>query len=843
MKYLTSYSYIKAFICLIFLLYPQMNYANCKNYVSKDIVSQSTAEGLSQTIYKLNKNKELTKECYYYIGKQYIYLYKKSLGKQYLLAEAIKHLTFALNTISEIASVYKDCQYYYNEAKMYQDKSYAISQLNDYIADPFSQPSYVHNSEVLESDFYQLDKINTYLKIKELKTAYENELKRFDINNYTRKQLEKLAEIIGQLESEGIKENDSKLQAFKHLNQYHALFEKSQRSTENEECNLLKMALSSLKTAKQTLYYVKDSLNMECHTGFVCLSREIQIEFDQLMPDHKNRDDFNKRLNKCQHYLDQYKNLLSQCNNEKVTEDKRPILNNLIAFYQAYNSFTDPRQNSQPTLCLEKFLHEIQKDFNDNARRLYQLAAFYIATYYFEKSLDLLTKGPGKNREQTLREIFNLNTKLHPHRNFIKMPIDIIQQYQLLVDFFNQYETSPNNLNPIINKIDQQVREAWNLNQLLRARIAEVQLEKNQSENFTPENEQPENHEPQQRQESKDTRQNQKFENEKSFAENNDLIPGMKQRYQYLRQAIRAFNSSDYIEAWRLYGNAYPQIIPGRLNDLINGMRKHRYSMPALIWKIIDRNHREKIEILCMIMNMNQQPNVRTYIQSIIAQRKDFNIPELQWHIAEPNHGNAEKTSDILFFSGLYYILTGDNTNIQIIGFFLDAYNQLLRGTLVTYVGASVLRINNKRNRIIFWLKRSWSNYSEPIKNEIWSEKHNEFRDIFGPILLIANPEQVADNNQNHQQNEEEAKQHGLPPADVNDVSEYGPIATFETYAKAMLQLTEPLITCEFVKRFYPDNTDTNLKDCQNRVKNFTYQRIRNDEDRFRFYYALALIR
>jgi len=844
MKYSKNYHYITFTIVFIIFLWSKMGYTECKPAVYNDITTQLTAEGLSKILDKWNK--DLTTECYYYIGKQYLSFYRKDLNVQNL-SEAIKFLEYASKKLIPFGPIYEKCHQFYSEATIYSRHHHIILQMNDYLSDP-TQKIQMFESEDLqldvikkllkmpESGYLQLDVIKKFLKINEILKSFQTELDNLK-NNQSLVQVKKIIQHIDKLELAGVETNIPEIQAIHRLEKYHEIYRNSYNQKLDRRCTQLGVALSSLRAARTTFDYLEDNSQVECHRGFICLSRDIQRDINNLMPGHNHRNDFSNRLRRCQNYLSQYRDRIAQCKNVIIAGDQQPKLNDIISFYEAYNCLSSPPQGVSPTSRLEQYFSGIQNNNNDYAVTLHSLTGFYIANYYYQQSFSLLSQGTGENRNQTLRKISYFNTKYHLYRRFVHLRggVDVIQHYQFLVDFFNQYHSNPNGTSTFLSQMNHEIKNAWGLTQLVRARLSEIQREEEQ-QNFQQPDSQKED-QPQQQ----ETIQEMQSSTVEINTDTNERIPGIERRDQYQRQAQKAFNKTDYFEAWQLYGNAYPEIIPERLSELYQNIGVFQNAGTGQIWTAIDRNHRQRIEILCLIMNMENQYNVRNYINNILNLRKGYSNPEIVWHISEPSHGNDEKKSDSQFLSGLYYFLSGDSTNIQIINWFLGAYHQLDR-PLEFYTDVDLSRVRNKRDRILFWLKKAWSNYDALVKRQIWVENHNEHPRIFGLILQLPDEDQVAAKSQRYQQTMEEDNHQDIPPPHVYGVSNNQHIATFETFARAMLQLTEP-ISCEFIRQFYPENRYTNINDCLRIIISKTRSRIRSQEDRYSYYYALALIR
>jgi len=357
-----------------------------------------------------------------------------------------------------------------NESVKNKVKISAQNVINNYINDPFhiEYPAQLATNIQLFSQYNIPINANNLPTIHQLVGTYNRQLNSLNTNQ-SAQNVNSIIASLDRFSGMGI-QNVPKANAVRALQQYHQLYTQSlQPAIRSQSCELLNSALNHLNTAKNTFPFLTDSLNINCHKPLACLFGKIKIQ--SLMPDIKNENQYANQLKTCEQYQTDYNNAKTQCPNLQTSFQLPTQLDDLIKFYNAHNFLiSDKQQNIHPTDLLSNFMNNIQNNQKPYAKKLYNLAGFYMANYYYQKSYKLLSEGPGQNRDETLRQIKIINDKLN--KDFIKMGVDVFNQYSKILEFLNFYQDKPvSETKTILSEIDQNIRQAWGLDALLTAEI------------------------------------------------------------------------------------------------------------------------------------------------------------------------------------------------------------------------------------------------------------------------------------------------------------------------------------------------------------------------------------
>ncbi|MBF0452663.1 MAG: hypothetical protein HQK75_18315 [Candidatus Magnetomorum sp.] len=380
------------------------------------------------------KKNLLDKYCYVSIGKKYFEFYEQDLTKKEHLTNAIKYLEYASKnlTISDQPE-YRDCYKTLIISESYRTppRIELVFKYNNYVPEDMLKNSTVlkniinscsqtalaykknpfnvsyplpmmNDIDGLKETFDEKQK-QLFNEIKEIYgfvSTYQSELKLFE-KTQSYDQVNKILAPILSLEEKRVSTAIDTVQAIKKLKQYYEQIN-SLNTSMTETCISLGDAIDNLSEAQKIFPFLTDTKNANCLKEFACLSKEIQQNFIDLMPDHSQKNTFNQRLTRCQNYLQKYTDTISHCQEVQIINDQQSQLNDMIAFYEAYNCLSSPPTDVPPTTKLQEFMTQIQANSSNDAKKLYTLAGFYNADYYYQKSSQRLLTNPGKNRNQVL---------------------------------------------------------------------------------------------------------------------------------------------------------------------------------------------------------------------------------------------------------------------------------------------------------------------------------------------------------------------------------------------------------------------------------------------------------
>jgi len=449
----------------ITLSIPRLTYASCKKHVQFDITAQTTTNGLLQTMNKWEK--DLSTECYYYIGKQYFDLFGINFDMD-LLSESIKFLEFVLNNLKPWEHIYKESQKVYSQAKLLQSNQKNINHLKRYAADPISQEYPEHFFQLIKQKGIHLENAAKIENIHKTVSAFQTKLSAFAFNQsveYVKELIDKIEEI----EKKGINANTSSVGAVKKLYLYYETVNNiDDQASLLEKCYQYEKAFQLYRKAKNDLSFLVDSMHTECKKNISCLSLDIQKEMISLMPEKKNIKSYKSKLDRCEYYQKECQSLTNQCDTIQVTGDQRHAINDLIHFYKAYHYLQNPPKQVNPTSKLYAFMNTITHKQDTYANQLFNLAGYYNATFFYQQSERLLYKGPDEEPIQTLEHIRIFNEHYRLYKKFLSStPLDIEKEYRLLSDFFYHYTNNPARIRSILNQLNPELKTIWKLQSLI----------------------------------------------------------------------------------------------------------------------------------------------------------------------------------------------------------------------------------------------------------------------------------------------------------------------------------------------------------------------------------------
>ena len=772
----------------------------------------------------------LKSECYYYIGEKLYKLYLKNKKKK-ILTEAQKIFKHAVANLSRIynRTEYKMCNaylviieclidkgqmedvihYYNNINDRHLIKQNDIHQLVTQKIDRYL--SYYNKADVNEEppqsiiEFIKKLNINTAqtkkFKIKQKKKEYEK-LHSLYIANLLKIQKEPVYDDI-KTQVRLLKEMEEyrsvfpvpdTLNGFERWMQY---FEIVMDVSGNaaEQCMKLNTAEMYFNEVKQQFSYAKETQDIECRISLACLSREIQVEKDKLLPKPKDTN-YSKKFDRCNLLFNEYTSVLKHCPKKFIIEDNRPFLKKVLAYYKAFDQLKNKGQISDLVIEFSK----------SDEPELKESAGYHIADYYHQKAAQQLLKGPG-NKEPlvVLRHIRSMISKYQPfsgYREKSKDELNVIIQHQRLTKFFSNVDANTKN-NQL--KIHPSLKQIWQVKKYINEQIA-IQAQRNREYLV-----------------SSTTSKKTAFNTASSF-ESTDSNKA-------LNNAIRSFNTFEYLDAWNSYQMAYPNIVPDRIDDLINQNESLLSHTPNNVWNLINQAHKCRLKLLTYIIKMKNEDVSNAYFANVFAQKRNYD-ENISWHFAEQNHSIAEKNSDMNFFKGFAYILNQNNiAEKKAFIYFLRAW-LTLDNSKNHFNKKAYKRISNKINRIKYWLKKIWNQYDHSIKNELKIKYYKDHKKIFDNDLLV--------------------KRIRLTQA-IIQTNHPEPLYAFARFANYLNDYPEKGINCNMLRTYCSNIEGDKVDDCLDSFKTIA-SRYKDDPDNelqkdelnkriYIFYFALAQIR
>jgi len=469
-------------------------YLNCPLY--KEILSCEDINSFEKDKIPLwQKSNNFTKHCNVYIGKKYHEFFQRFQKKKYL-NNAINYLSFISKHIrkNKDEPEFTICFEYLIRCEIskespdfdtiiaYQFKIPEKNLLNEkdifrhirkpleerfdgYLKNPIYTP-YPHKlMDCIKRSEILTNQINRIQSVHQKVTTFKSELASLQTNQ----SLKQIERVLVPLKSLPYEPDDRTISAIKNFSVYHTTIKNNENTSNENECNTYQLALNYLNEAQEVLPYLTDTLKADGLKKFACLSKEIQNEFDLLMPDPKFRNNFKERSKRCYSLLEQYteQSIKSYSRVDKTLITKLKYLND---FYNAYNSLVSPDSSVvYPTNALQKLMRKIAKSHMNipYLKALSNYAGFYIAEFYYQQALELLLSGIGEDRNTTLSNIRQLLDKFNKYKQyFTKIKIDINKEYHLLRKFFDDYEKNKKYdfyIGHSQHQMNANIKKAWNI--------------------------------------------------------------------------------------------------------------------------------------------------------------------------------------------------------------------------------------------------------------------------------------------------------------------------------------------------------------------------------------------
>ena len=596
---------------------------------------------------------------------------------------------------------------------------------------------------------------------------------------------------------------------FTEWHKYFTLYEDALSKEDiNNKCKYYTDAYNQYKKVNNIFSFVEDVNNSGCMKKVSCLSKTIQNNKSTIIPKlidtNSSRD---KKYKQCKTLINIYNQVLEECKHVNVIEDQQPFLSEIVAYYDELKLFKQNRTNVQSLI-----------EFVSNAKisELKKIAGFYIEDYFYIKISNDLKKGFGnKKPSEALSKIasdIQIYSNYRPaaqQRNF-----DIVEQHQLLNKYFQD------NKSVDISKIDPNIKNAWKI-QSQRKKIIVKKQSKPVEENVPK------------KPSSQPVKKNEKKDEGETWNDNtyaNKNLSELEVNPAKLREAVRSFNTYEYLEAWKHYESAYN----GALQKYIDSLNKKDDTI--IIQNSnghkIDSNHKIRLKLLSMIMKMKNENYYKYSCVKYLDQERQY--PEnISWHFAEKNHTIAEKNSDINFFKWLSFFFNQPDQIPPKDYFFslFSAYTPLISKEINRFDGKAKKRIENKKKRVEYWLKNTWNKYDQQSRDEIYEKKYNDHKIIFDDIL---GNKTKAYKNRNGK----------IIVAKPDIQSTDNPVEALLNFSFEWNPKIDNNNECKYIKQFWPKTKGTSFKKC---LKSFTdlagIHRFISEENYFAYYFALSQIR
>jgi hypothetical protein len=430
-----------------------MAYGDCPDEIYADIEASTTAAHLKNTMHQWGN--KINKECYFFIGQKFLGIYKNTYATPDL-DNAIKFLSYACKEIRPYDPIHSTCQKTLADANLLYKNANEFNRMGKYMQDPFY---YEYPKDSIQKFKDQnLPIIPKIEQVHQQMIQFETALKELlQFQNY--QNAKKTLVPIEKMANQGIDINKPKVQAVKNLCLYYRTIEQQNRLNTTEYCVSLEKSLQYLRMAQAEIPNFLDKQNIEYQQQRSCLEILLKQRLASLMPDKNNFDTFNDRLTQCK----KYQSIYNKHGGSKRTRALVGVVNNLITFYEACQSLSNPPPDTHPAMPLHNFMKEMEYQNDNYSKQLFNMAGFYNARYFYDESVRLLYAGPGDHKEESLEKIELLTRNFYLYHQFIYTNLDIQQMVALLKDFFALYQRHPSKAKLIADQINEQIKAAWHI--------------------------------------------------------------------------------------------------------------------------------------------------------------------------------------------------------------------------------------------------------------------------------------------------------------------------------------------------------------------------------------------
>jgi hypothetical protein len=463
-------------ICLNVLIltnstYTGKCYGRCAYNIKIQIEKCENEIKLQQLI--TGKVNEITVDCYIDIGDKFLFFFAENLTSNYLI-EAIRYLSYAFQNIKKMDPDYSRCQRLLNEAEKYQQNQNTVNRSDNadlYLHDPFHNAYPEKIIQVLNENGRFSKKTARINQVNELVTQFQKNLNLLKTEQ-TLKQSKKTLSPIIKLANAGINTDIPEIKAVKYIHQYFVTFDKIGDSVDS--CSGYKKAYQYIRMAQEIIPELSDSLQADCKHQWFCLNSKLKPSLSSMMPDEKHPEKFGEQLIKCEEYQHRYSSL-NNCRSaikDDVFGNFALVIDDLIAFYRAYHFLKKPDENTHPAMPLHKFMKHMNNKNDMYAKKLFNLAGYYNALYFYQQSRKLLYSGPTLNDwESSLTQLQLLLANYHIYHHFYQNEHDIQQDCGLLKDFFACYQSNPKKAKVIAVQMIPEIKSAWKIDHFLHVTL------------------------------------------------------------------------------------------------------------------------------------------------------------------------------------------------------------------------------------------------------------------------------------------------------------------------------------------------------------------------------------
>jgi len=580
-------------------------------------------------------------------------------------------------------------------------------------------------------------------------------------------------------------------------------------------CSRTNELKANLETVRQTLSFAQTPQELNCRNQMACL---VNLHSTQnILPVYNDPNRLQKK-ERCVAWISSYTFTINTCGIDYLIEDRRPFLNEVKALHDALDAY-----NTNNTRLLESIHTSTQ---NNEIKRI---SGQYLAHHYYTIVFDELQSGPiNGDALGTLRNIGDTLNLYNRYSDYISSSgrLNINQQHRLLTNFFSNIFSNFDTAQGNVHYIDDRLKTVWNV-QAVPTRVQRpIQQPPQRPVQQPPQR--PVQQPPQRPVQQPPQRPVQQPPQRPAQQPADDLF----------QRARNAFDNSEYFTAWDYYGQAYQDIVPDRLENLVSQDETVLVNTPSNVWRTIAAEDKTRLKILSIIIKLiNSRISPITEFRNLVTNRTTDYSPDYSFHLFERIHSVNEKTSDENFINALYYKKNANAQNqysFKMIRSFLAAYQALEQGSSEFNIPTQQ-RVIKKKKRLEYWILKVWNEQDISWKAYARSQYYRFYPSIFDTLIR---------NNDNHNSSNSSADDPIVQNPDTGNATPIGDIfELFVEFAAICDSQGTNAITCEQMRVGY--HTEIIGTDTDNCIEQYI-RLIRTEyEHRFfsRFYFAWAKIR
>ena len=477
--------------------------SNC-DYQS-EILLATNIDGLRLIVNSLKNKNRLNKYCYVHIAEAYFGFYLKEKDSR-LLEESHSYLLFASKHLNPRDNPeYRKCyellikielekpepnyatiakyDAFIPEMKMMKQLQIAekaaeryIEQLKYYLNNPFEHAYPENLQEIIQAGNYEklvrkVQQVNDFIQ------EYNNAFTGFK-KNQSLQNLERILEPLNHLEQFNIRTAREKLRQFEKIKSYYHTISRVEKTNDDpaKVCQLAIHVFSIFNELNSVFPFLKaPPQDFFCVKKLACMSEQKQSEIKDLISNLSHTHDLSENQNKCRQMLSEFESAKSECSDPHITQFLRHQHFIMLKITELISAIEHLKNDNviEPLKNVYESVNNIPN--KPNTRELMHIAGYHMGLFYREQATNLLLRGTKHQPVGiTLNQIGIILNELKPFRHYLdNTQIDIFMEYQHVRHFFDMININPQQATLIIQMINRNIVENWDLERILHNKLEE----------------------------------------------------------------------------------------------------------------------------------------------------------------------------------------------------------------------------------------------------------------------------------------------------------------------------------------------------------------------------------